>query len=264
MVNYTDLPKRIFNKLLRITSLDQPFLIGTDKVKDTIFLLNKTKLQEQQATFDQCESLEDFYEFAKDVFGPHQDKVEILSFLEFVRNEKPINICEIGTADGGTNFLLTHALLTPTFMLGIDLYVKKKAKLSYFAKDKVSINFIDGSSYEPSSVSKAEAIIGNKKLDLLFIDGDHTYEGVSKDFFAYKRFVRDGGLIVFHDIVPDYFTRYGKRTGPWVGDVPQFWQKIKDYYPHWEFVRDPEQDGLGIGVIRYSSSNEIPRSLLSK
>ena len=264
MSNYKNLPKRAFNKLLRITNLDKPFLVGIDKLKDTIFLLNKARLRELQVKLEQCESLEDFYHFAKDIFGPHQDKVEILRLLEFVKNEQPINVCEIGTADGGTNFLLTHALLTPRFMLGIDLYVKKKAKLNYFAHDKVSINFIDGSSYESSSISKAEKIIGDKKLDLLFIDGDHTYEGVSRDFFEYKKFVREGGLIVFHDIVPDYFTRYGKQTGPWVGDVPQFWQKIKTYYTFWEFVRNPDQDGLGIGVIRYSSSNPIPESLLAK
>lgn len=264
MLTFTNLLKRAFNKLLRITSLDKPFLIGMDRIKDTIFLLNKTKLKNKYLELNQCKFLQDFYDFAKDTFGPHQDKVEILKFLEFVKEEKPVHLCEIGTADGGTNFLLTHAIPTTKFMLGIDLYVKRKARLSYFAEGKVSVSFIDGSSYEPSSVSKAEEIIGDKKLDLLFIDGDHTYEGVSKDFFEYKKFVREGGLIVFHDIVPDYFTRYGKRTGPWVGDVPQFWQKIKDYYPHWEFVRDPDQDGLGIGVIRYSSSNEIPRSLLSK
>ena len=264
MFSYRNLPKRAFNKLLRITNLDQPFLIGMDKIKDKLFLSNKVRLQNLKLNLEKCESLEDFYNFARNVFGPHQDKIEIINFLEFVRNEQPVNVCEIGTADGGTNFLLTHALLTPRFMLGIDLYVKKKGKLNYFAQNKVDISFIDGSSYDLSSLSKASEIIGDKKLDLLFIDGDHTYKGVSQDFFNYKDFVRDGGFIVFHDIVPDYFTRYGKRTGPWVGDVPQFWEKIKKYYPYWEFVRDPNQDGLGIGVIRFSTDVSVPKTLLDQ
>jgi len=38
-----------------------------------------------------------------------------------------------------------------------------------------------------------------KSLDLLFIDGDHSYAGVKADWDAYKRFLRPGSIIVFHD-----------------------------------------------------------------
>ncbi len=34
-----------------------------------------------------------------------------------------------------------------------------------------------------------------EKIDLLFIDGDHSLQGVAKDFAAYRGFVRDGGII---------------------------------------------------------------------
>ena len=36
-------------------------------------------------------------------------------------------------------------------------------------------------------------------IDLLFIDGDHSYEGCSTDMKAWIRFVRPGGWIAFHD-----------------------------------------------------------------
>lgn len=36
-------------------------------------------------------------------------------------------------------------------------------------------------------------------LDLLFIDGDHSYDGVKADWEAYKTFLRPGSIIVFHD-----------------------------------------------------------------
>lgn len=36
-------------------------------------------------------------------------------------------------------------------------------------------------------------------LDLLFIDGDHSYEGVKKDWDAYKDFLKPGATVVFHD-----------------------------------------------------------------
>ncbi|MEI7682658.1 MAG: class I SAM-dependent methyltransferase, partial [Betaproteobacteria bacterium] len=36
-------------------------------------------------------------------------------------------------------------------------------------------------------------------LDLLFIDGDHSYEGVKSDWEAYRRLLRPGAIIVMHD-----------------------------------------------------------------
>jgi predicted O-methyltransferase YrrM len=36
-------------------------------------------------------------------------------------------------------------------------------------------------------------------LDLLFIDGDHSYEGCSSDLSAWLKFVRPSGWVVFHD-----------------------------------------------------------------
>ena len=36
-------------------------------------------------------------------------------------------------------------------------------------------------------------------VDLLFIDGDHSYDGVIADWNAYKGFVKAGTIVVFHD-----------------------------------------------------------------
>lgn len=36
-------------------------------------------------------------------------------------------------------------------------------------------------------------------FDLLFIDGDHSYESVKADWEAYKEFLRPGSIVVFHD-----------------------------------------------------------------
>lgn len=37
------------------------------------------------------------------------------------------------------------------------------------------------------------------KIDFLFIDGDHSYEGVKKDFELYSKILSDNGVIVLHD-----------------------------------------------------------------
>lgn len=36
-------------------------------------------------------------------------------------------------------------------------------------------------------------------VDLLFIDGDHSYEGVKADWEFYKRFLNSGSIVAFHD-----------------------------------------------------------------
>lgn len=38
-----------------------------------------------------------------------------------------------------------------------------------------------------------------KRVDVLFIDGDHSYEGVKADWEAYKHLLGAGSVVVFHD-----------------------------------------------------------------
>jgi hypothetical protein len=41
-------------------------------------------------------------------------------------------------------------------------------------------------------------------IDLLFIDGDHSYEGVKKDFELYSTILSDNGIIIIHDTDSEY------------------------------------------------------------
>jgi len=42
------------------------------------------------------------------------------------------------------------------------------------------------------------------KIDFLFIDGDHSYEGVKKDFELYSQILSDSGIIIIHDTDGEY------------------------------------------------------------
>jgi Methyltransferase domain len=42
------------------------------------------------------------------------------------------------------------------------------------------------------------------KIDVLFIDGDHSYEGVKKDFELYSTILSENGIIIIHDTDKDY------------------------------------------------------------
>ena len=59
------------------------------------------------------------------------------------------------------------------------------------------------------------------EYDLIFIDGDHSYEGVRRDFELYQELLSSRGYIVFHDIDPDHIFRDGVG-----GQVYKFWQDL--------------------------------------
>ena len=128
----------------------------------------------------------------------------------------------------------------------MDIQPLNRREIGVLAPRRVDLTILEGSSRDLKD--QLEDALQGRPIDLLFIDGDHSYEGAKADLLGYRELVRPGGLIAFHDIVPDS----GQGTGD-SGGVPILWREIKDRFAHhWEFVRDWEQDGMGIGVIEHS------------
>ena len=121
-------------------------------------------------------------------------------------------------------------------------YPKQKIPLySSFARDKQDLVLLREDSHSDKTLEKAKKILNGKNIDFLFIDGDHSYEGVKEDFEMYGPLVKKGGIIAFHDIV-DGLDEH-------VGGVPRFWREISGNYKHEEFIENKNQGGLGIGVL---------------
>jgi hypothetical protein len=47
-------------------------------------------------------------------------------------------------------------------------------------------------------------VLQDIKLDVVFIDGDHSYEGVKKDFDLYSKILTQNGIIILHDTDENY------------------------------------------------------------
>jgi predicted O-methyltransferase YrrM len=182
-----------------------------------------------------------------------QVRSEIVQLLEQLEREKPRVVLEIGTAGGGTLFLFAQVAAADATLISIDLadrlfgggyHVSRKVLYKGFARRRQTIELVRASSHDPGTRQAVERILQGRVVDFLFIDGDHTYEGVRQDYLVYRELVRAGGLIAFHDIVP-----YPPRPES-VGGVPDFWRELEAEGGTWSFVDPAGEGGFGIGLVR--------------
>ena len=62
------------------------------------------------------------------------------------------------------------------------------------------VTAIDGYSQEPATLAAVSAALAGRKVDFVFLDGDHSERITRLDFENYSKFVRPGGMIGFHDV----------------------------------------------------------------
>ena len=110
-----------------------------------------------------------------------------------------------------------------------------------FAKDKQKIKLLRADSHNPNTLELVKTAIDHKMIDFLFIDGDHTYKGIKRDFNMYSSLIKEGGIIALHDIV--------EHPPETECKVNIFWNKIKSDYKYLEIIEDINQNWAGIGVI---------------
>ena len=184
-------------------------------------------------------------------YGADQKWVELTELAHIARKLNPKFTMEIGLYAGGTIALWAQMMSGKGTLIGIDLKLQEGLENRIRAKMKSGqkLFLLEADSHADETKRHVLQIVGQAKLDFLFIDGDHSYEGVKKDFEDYAPLVRPGGIVALHDIIPDYATRFGTETSANTGGVHLLWREISPRYPHEEFVEDGQQDGCGIGVL---------------
>jgi len=180
-----------------------------------------------------------------------QVREEVTGLLNFLKTREPRLALEIGTAGGGTLFLLARVSHPSAKIMSIDLpgglyglgYPAWKIPLlKAFAKGNQEIRLIRADSHSQNTYDRVKSELADEKLDFLFIDGDHTYEGVKRDFDMYSSLVKKDGFIALHDVVRYHLEDYV--------DVSRFWRELRERYEHWEFVKSWDQGWAGIGVVK--------------
>ncbi len=117
-------------------------------------------------------------------------------------------IVEIGVARGyTTRFLCQYAQKNKGFVYGFDSWEMQRGKKNFSNKEKVDeyLKSHGLSNYELIKIDttndKFKKIIRKKCpiIDLAFIDGCHSYQGVKNDFDIVYPLLSGLGTIVFHD-----------------------------------------------------------------
>lgn len=176
---------------------------------------------------------------AVETYGALQKVGELAGFLALVVDHAPEVVLEIGSDHGGTLWAWQQ-LPSVRRVLAVDL--PYGGFHSGRGLDTHGVEVVYGDSHDQATLAELADLLADDRVDLLFIDGDHTLDGVTADFTMYSPLVRPGGLVGFHDILTH-------PNMPYVA-VDILWRQLaQERLPMEEIVTDPPTWG-GIGVLR--------------
>jgi cephalosporin hydroxylase len=186
-----------------------------------------------------------------------QNLAEFEGLLKEYVKLKPSKVIEIGSLYGWTLQHFIHYSQEGSTVLSIDLPVRdfvgpndwRVAKQEdYYAnvwpqwakENKCKLFLIPKESQDPNTLQSAKEIFNNEEIDFLFIDGNHLYSAVKKDYEMYMPLVRKGGIVAFHDI--------GMNEE---GGAHILWEEIKNKHSSYkEFLYEKNREkGIGMLVI---------------
>jgi predicted O-methyltransferase YrrM len=180
-----------------------------------------------------------------------QVRSEILELGKLLQSVAPKRSLEIGTNYGGTLFLLCTLSAPDAKIISVDLplgpfgggYPRRKIPLfRRFPRDGQQLHLLRDDSHSPRTKQHVLQILDGEQLDYLFVDGDHTYSGVQRDFELYSPLVRSGGIVAFHDIVT-----HGQESAC---QVPKFWNEVKHRYRHLEIIEQVDGGSFPVAITR--------------
>ena len=155
---------------------------------------------------------------------------------------RPRTVVELGVHHGFSYFVLCQAvqrLHLSTRCFAVDSWVGDE-HAGFYGDEVYQAVCAHNRRYDSfsrlirSDFSDACAEFAEGSIDLLHIDGCHTFEAVARDFKNWLPKLSRRGVMLFHDT-----TEYGRGFG-----VYRLWEELRRRYPHFEFSH-----GHGLGVL---------------
>ena len=166
---------------------------------------------------------------------------ELEPMVALYKERKPKRVLEIGCWDGGTlKEWLTRG--TPEVVVAVDLEHRNRDQYSQWRHADTSLYVYAGESQKTEQIA---SMWMHAPYDWVFIDGDHGAWGVSTDVETCLPMIREGGLLLLHDIQggSNHEDIYPPRI--------EFEKLSASGYQTWEWV-DPASMSWahGIGVVQ--------------
>jgi len=161
---------------------------------------------------------------------------------DLIQNIKPSVIVELGVHKGDSLFSMAEACAESnlkTKLYGIDHW-QGDSQSGYYDNDVydyvvgVQDNYFKQVELVRSTFNDALKLFTDSSIDILHIDGFHTYEATKNDFEKWFPKVKNNGVILLHDIASK-----NENFG-----VCKFWNEIKEHFKSFQF-----EHSQGLGVI---------------
>lgn len=108
--------------------------------------------------------------------------------------------------------------------------------VDYLKSEGFDAHLIIGDSHKQETWEKVAPLVPMGTFDIVFIDGDHTYEGVNQDWKDYGQL---GKVVLFHDIREP-------KPPEWMGmGVWKLWNEVKKLGGCEEFLAPGSKMGIG-------------------
>ena len=162
----------------------------------------------------------------------------VFTLHELVFEIRPEYVLEVGTQLGQSTKSMLLAMGQNKFGKLISVDHKRRSDILdvEYPDLKEYCHFIKGSSHDPLTLQAVKDVLPEGKLlNIILIDGGHSYDDVKADYYDYYPLVKDGGLIILHDVC-------NVNCG-----VPDFWKEIQEekFLFWWGKAQNSIVPGLG-------------------
>lgn len=176
---------------------------------------------------------------------------------DLVRFKKPLTIVELGTHSGASFFSFCQAVKDeglPTQCFAIDTWKGDPHTGLYGEEIYQAVSRFTDEEYKGigtlirRTFDESLGLFQDDSIDLLHIDGYHTFQSVLHDYTTWHRKLKINSIVLFHDI--------NVRRDDF--GVYKLWEGLKQY-PHLEF-----EHCFGLGVLFPKGYHESFSEILKK